>query len=170
MVVRSSTIGFYFHSFIHCIATRIFTLPMMIQAIQTPTARMHGSIQSNLQFGDVFMVHHNGKLSSLQAYHYQVFRYLRWWSWSIVTVSMRGGVSISAPVRQAQLEQSCNQQAFQEPYNGNRQQLHFIPHMIQKFERNVLRDGHRLLQIWQSVLESFGRSKQPSQRWSHTFL
>jgi len=52
----------------------------------------------------------------------------------MVTVFLRGGVSISALVRQAQLEQSCYQRAFQEPYDGNRQQLHFIPHFIQKVE------------------------------------
>jgi len=37
-------------------------------------------------------------------------------------------------------------------------------------EWNVLRDGHRLLDIWHSVLQSFGRSKQPSRQWLHTFL
>jgi len=88
----------------------------------------------------------------------------------MVTVFSRGGVSISALVRQAQLEQSCYQRTFQEPYDGNRQQLHFVPHFIQKVERNVLRNGHRLLEIRQSALHLFGRSKQPSRRWLHTFL
>jgi len=88
----------------------------------------------------------------------------------MVTVFLRGGVSISALVRQAQLEQSCYQRAFQEPYDGNRQQLHFLPHFIRKVERNVLRNRHRLLEIRQCVLQSFGRSKQPSRRWLHTFL
>ena len=82
----------------------------------------------------------------------------------MVTVFLRGGVSISALVRQAQLKQICCQRAFQEPYNENNQQLHFIPHIIQKVERNVLRNGHRLLEIRQSVLESFGRFKQPSRQ------
>jgi len=88
----------------------------------------------------------------------------------MVTVLLRGGVSISTLVCQAQLGQSCYQRAFQEPYDGNRQQLHFVPHFIQKVERNVLRNGHRLLEIRQSVLQSFGRSKQPSRRWFHMFL
>jgi hypothetical protein len=48
----------------------------------------------------------------------------------MVTVFLRGGVSSSALVRQAQLEQSCYQWAFQAPYNGNRQQLHFVQHFI----------------------------------------
>jgi len=88
----------------------------------------------------------------------------------MVTVFLRGGVSISALVRQAQLEQSCYQQAFQEPYNGNRQQLHFVPHCIQQVEQNVLCDGHRVWEIRQSVLQSFSWFKQPSWRWLHTFL
>jgi len=82
----------------------------------------------------------------------------------MVIVFLRGGVLISALVRQAQLEQSCFQRAFQEPYDGKSQQLHFVPHLIQKVERNVLRNGHRLLEIRQSVLQSFGRLKQPSRR------
>ena len=77
----------------------------------------------------------------------------------MVTVLLWAGVSISALVRQAQLAQSCYQLAFQEPYDGNRQQLHFVPHFIQKIEGNVLRDGNRLLEIQQRVLQSFGRSK-----------
>jgi hypothetical protein len=88
----------------------------------------------------------------------------------MVTVFLQGGVSISALVRQAQLEQSCYQWAFQEPHNSNRQQLHFIPHFIQKVEPNDLRNGHRLLEIRQSVLQSFGRFKQPSRRWLHMLL
>jgi len=82
----------------------------------------------------------------------------------MVTILLQGGVSISALVRQAQLEQSCYQQAFQEPYDGNRHQLHFIPHIIQKFERDVQRNGHRLLEIRQSELQLFGQSKQLSLR------
>jgi len=88
----------------------------------------------------------------------------------MVAVFFRGGVSISALVRQAQHEQSCYQRAFQEPYDGSRQQLHILPHFIQKVERNVLLNGHWLVEIRQSVSQSFGWSKQPSQRWLHTFL
>jgi len=88
----------------------------------------------------------------------------------MVTVFLRGGLSISALVHQAQFEQSCYQQAFQEPYDGNRQQLYFVPHLIQKVEWNVLHDGHRLLEMRQSLLQLFGQSKQPSRRWLHTFL
>ena len=60
----------------------------------------------------------------------------------MVTVFWQGGVSTSVLVRQAQLQQRYYQRAFQEPYYGNRQQLHFVPHLIQKVERNVLRSGH----------------------------
>jgi len=88
----------------------------------------------------------------------------------MVTVFLRGGVSISALVRHAQLAQSCYQQAFQEPYDGNCQQLHFVLHCIQMVERNVLCNAHRLLDIRHSVLQSFGQSKQPSRRWWHTIL
>jgi len=80
----------------------------------------------------------------------------------MVTVLLLAGVSISAQLRQVQHKQCCYQRAFPEPYDGNRQQIHFVPHFIQKVERNVLCDGHRLLEIRQSVLQSFGRSKQPS--------
>jgi hypothetical protein len=52
----------------------------------------------------------------------------------MVTVFWQGGVSISALVGQAQLEQSPYQRAFQGPYDGNRQQLHFVSHFIQKVE------------------------------------
>jgi len=82
----------------------------------------------------------------------------------MVTVFLRGGLSISPLVRQAQLEQSCYQRTFQEPCDGNHQQLHFVPHLIQQVERNVLCNGHRLLDIWQSLLQSFGQFKQPSRR------
>jgi len=82
----------------------------------------------------------------------------------MVTVFLRGGVLISTLVRQAQLQQSYYQRAFQEPYDGNHQQLHFVPHFIQKVEPNVLRNGHQLLEIRQSVLQLFGRFKQPSRR------
>jgi len=83
---------------------------------------------------------------------------------------LRGGVSISALVRQAQLEQSCYQRAFQEHYDGNHQRLHFVPHSIQKVEWNVLPNGHRLFGIPQSVLQLFPRSKQPLRGWLHRFL
>jgi len=81
----------------------------------------------------------------------------------MVTIFLPGGVSISALLRPAQLEQSCYQRAFQQPYNVNHQQLNFVPRFIQKVEWNVLCNGHRLLEIGQSVLQSFGRSKQRSQ-------
>ena len=79
----------------------------------------------------------------------------------MVTIALRGGVSISVLVRQAQLEQSSYERAFQEPYDGNRHQLHVVAHCIQKVQWNVLRDGHRLLEIQGSVLQSFGQSKPP---------
>ena len=88
----------------------------------------------------------------------------------MVIVFIRGRVSISEQMRQAQLEPSCHQRAFQETYDRNHQQLHFIPHFIQNVERNVLRDGHWILEIRQSVLQTFGRSKQPSRRWLYTFV
>jgi len=88
----------------------------------------------------------------------------------MVTVFLWGGVSISALVHQAQLEQSCYQRAFQEPYDGNRQRLHCVPHYIQNLQRNVVRNGHRLFEIGQNGLQSFGQSKQPSWQWLHTLL
>jgi len=80
----------------------------------------------------------------------------------MVTVCLSGGVSIRALVCHVRLEQSCDPQAFQEPYNGHCQQLHFVQHFIQKVECNVLSDGHRHLEIWQSVLQLFSQGKQPS--------
>jgi hypothetical protein len=74
----------------------------------------------------------------------------------MVTVFLRGGVFISGLVRLAQLEQSCYQQAFQEPYDGNRLQLHLVLYFIQKVVQNVLSNGHRRLEIWPRVLQSFG--------------
>ena len=65
----------------------------------------------------------------------------------MVTVSFQVGVSISALVCQALFERSYYQWACQEPYNGNHQQLHFIPHIIQKVAQNVLHIGHQLLEI-----------------------
>jgi len=88
----------------------------------------------------------------------------------MVTVFSRGGVSISTLVHQARHTQSSYQRAVPEPYDGNRQQLHFLPHFIHKVEWNVLCNGHRLLEITQRVLQLFGRSKQPLRRWLHTFL
>jgi len=70
----------------------------------------------------------------------------------MVTIILLGGVSISALARQAQLEQSCYHRAFLEPYDGNCQQLHFVPHIIQEIEQNVLHNRHRLLEIWETVL------------------
>ena len=58
MVLQSSITVFYFHSFMNRITTHFFTLPTMIPAIQKRTARMSVLIQSNLQFGHVFVVLH----------------------------------------------------------------------------------------------------------------
>jgi len=55
---------------------------------------------------------------------------------------LQGGLLISALVQQVQLNHSCDQQAFQELYDGNHQQLDFIPHFIQKVECDVQCDGH----------------------------
>jgi len=87
-----------------------------------------------------------------------------------VTVVPPGGGLISTQVHQGKLEQSCYWRAFQEPYDGKRQQLDFVPRWIQKVEWNVLRDGHQLEQIGQSLLQLFGRSDQPLRHWSHMFL
>jgi len=86
------------------------------------------------------------------------------------TILLWGGVLISAQVRQAQLEQRCCQTAFQEPCDGNRQQLHFVPYYIQIVEQHVLRNGHWLLEIRQTVLQLFGWYKQPKQPWLHMCL
>jgi len=83
---------------------------------------------------------------------------------------LHGAVSISALVRQALVEMSCYQWAFQEPYDGKCLQLHCVPHCIRKVERNVLPDGHQLLEIRQSVLQSFGWSIHTLRWWLHTFL
>jgi len=71
----------------------------------------------------------------------------------MVPVFLWRGVSISALVRQAQLEQSYCQEHIQELYDGNDQQPLFVPQCTQQVERNVIRDGHWLLEIWQSVLQ-----------------
>jgi len=88
----------------------------------------------------------------------------------MVNIFLRGEVSISALMCKAQLEQSCYQRAFWEPYDGNCQQLHLVPHFIQQVERNLLRNGHWLLEIQHSVLESCGWSIQTLRWWLHTFL
>ena len=88
----------------------------------------------------------------------------------MVTVCLRGGVSISALVRQVQLEQSCCQRTFQEPYEGNCQQLYFVSHCIQKVEWNVVHNEHRLWEIRLNVLQLWTRSNQFSRWWFHTFL
>jgi len=87
-----------------------------------------------------------------------------------MTVSLQGPVSIGTLVHQAQHERSWDQRVSQEPYDGNCQQYHFVSHYIQKVERNVLHNGHQLLVLGQSVLQSFSQSKQPSQWWLHMFL
>jgi len=45
-----------------------------------------------------------------------------------------------------------------------------LSHCIQKVEWNVLHNSHQLLEIVQSMLQSFGWSKQPSWYWLHTSL
>jgi len=55
MVSLSSTILFYFHSFMNCIPTLFFTIATMIPAIQKLKARMRVLNQSNLLFGCIFM-------------------------------------------------------------------------------------------------------------------
>jgi len=88
----------------------------------------------------------------------------------MVTEFLRWEIFISTLVCQAQLKQSCYQRAFQEPYNGNCQQLHLVPYFIQKVTWNVRHDWHRLMQIRKSFLHSIGRSKQASWSWLHKFL
>jgi hypothetical protein len=78
----------------------------------------------------------------------------------MVTVFIQKGISISALMQQAQLVHRCYQRTIHEPYNGNRLPHHFDPQFIQKVERNVRHDGHQQLKIQQSVLQSFGQSKQ----------
>jgi len=46
----------------------------------------------------------------------------------------------------------------------------FVPDNIYKVEWNILRDGHRLLEILQSVWKSCGQFKQPLRLWLHPFL
>jgi hypothetical protein len=58
MVLRSSTIVLYFHSFMNLITTLFFPLPTTIPVIQKPTWRIRVLIQSNLQIGHVFVVLH----------------------------------------------------------------------------------------------------------------
>jgi len=88
----------------------------------------------------------------------------------MVTIFLGGGVVICALMPQAQLEWSYYQRDLQEPHNGNYQQLHYFPRIVRKVERNFLHSGHRLMEIGQSELPSFGRSKQPLWWWLHTFL
>jgi len=84
----------------------------------------------------------------------------------MVNCSLLGGVLIGALVRQAQLEQSCNQQAGQESYDGNHQHLYFLLHYIQKVGWNVLCNVHQLLETQQRALQWLYRSK-PSWQWLH---
>jgi len=88
----------------------------------------------------------------------------------MVTSLFHGGVAICPLVCQAQLEPSWYPQAFQEPYDGNHQQLHFVPHFIQKVEETVLHDGHWLLEFGQTVLQSFGQPKQRLRQSFYKFL
>ena len=54
--LRSSTVSFYIHSFIHCIIMSFIIPLMMIAAIQKQTVTKHLSIHSFLQSGLVLMV------------------------------------------------------------------------------------------------------------------
>jgi len=83
----------------------------------------------------------------------------------MVTISLWWSVSIGALVREAYLEQSCYQRAHHEPYDGNHQQSQSIPPFIGKVKQNVLCDWHWLMDIQQSVLQWYGRSKEPTQWW-----
>jgi hypothetical protein len=58
MVLQASTIVFYVHLLMNQFAFLFFTLQMMIPAIQKPIGTMCVSIQSNIQFGYVFVVLH----------------------------------------------------------------------------------------------------------------
>jgi len=55
---ETSTIVFYFHSFMNYITTLFFTVPIIITVIHMPTARILESIHSNRQFWQVFIVLH----------------------------------------------------------------------------------------------------------------
>jgi len=69
----------------------------------------------------------------------------------MVTISLAGVVSINTLLRQAQFEQSCYHQGFQEPYDRNCQELHFLLQIIHKVAWNVLHNVHYLLEIGQGV-------------------
>jgi len=147
MVLWSSTIVFYFHSFMNSIMALIFTHLTMIPAIQKQTAKMHLLILGNLLFRHVFMGLHNSTTVYPEGRSATSMSIYTGWNRSRFTIALRGGVSIRALVRQAQLEQSCYEWAFQEPYDGNHQHLHFIPHCTKKVAENVLGDGHWLMEI-----------------------
>jgi len=87
----------------------------------------------------------------------------------MVSIFLKRGVSIRALVRQSERQECCYQCAFLKPYNGNCQQLHFFPQLIQNVDQNVLCDGDRLFKISWSVLQSFGQSKKPLRWWLRTF-
>lgn len=48
----------------------------------------------------------------------------------MVTAFLQGAMVICALVLLEQLLQTCNRQAILEPYNGDSQQLHFVPHLL----------------------------------------
>jgi hypothetical protein len=78
----------------------------------------------------------------------------------MVTCFLQGGVLISALLRQACCVQTCYHLAVQEAYDGNLWQLHFVSLIVEHVELNDLHNWYRLLEMWQSELQSFGRSKQ----------
>ena len=69
----------------------------------------------------------------------------------MVHVFWQGGVLICALVHQAQLEQCCFQQAFQEPYDRNHHQLHIVSHFMQKVDEVSYTIGINSLKGPQSI-------------------
>ena len=162
-VLGSSTRVLYFHSFVNGITTPFCTLPTILAAMQKLTAIICVLIRATSSWDMYFWSTTLARPSRCQPSWKRVFRYLQARNTSRVTISLRGGVLISAPVRQAQLPQTWFPQAIQEHYIGNRQQLHLVPHIFRKVKRDVLHQGYRQWEIGQCVLQWFGRSKQPSQ-------
>jgi len=170
-VLRSSTLVFYFHFFRNRIPTH-FPNPSDNESSNTEANSKNRCIdpeQPPVRTPIYGTPHFDNRLSckAIGDQYIDIFNdeidLLSPFSWE-------GGVSISTLVCQAQHVQSCNQRAFQELYDGNRQQLHFFPHMIDNIARNVLCDGHRLVGVCQCLFQFFASSKQPSQWWLHTFL
>jgi len=58
VVLQSSMIMFYCHSFLNHIATHVFTIPTIIPVIKDSRATLGVLMQSNLQFRHIFVVLH----------------------------------------------------------------------------------------------------------------